>query len=414
MTPCGTVGYTAPEIVKDERYSMGVDMWALGCVLYTMLCGFPPFYDENVQILTEKVARGQYSFLSPWWDDISAEAKDLITHLLKVDPRERYTIREFLAHPWIRAGDEELRQAKMQAAHAHLSTLETTQDAADASASSPLPDSPSAIPGVRTQQRRRLLDVPVTPLETTEGAFAMKAAFEVSYAARRRRDASAQRRQVRQAAKANQGAITNRAIFRHAVEQRLEDRLGPAEMTLEQELALAAASDHASANDESITSGIQTMHLTDSSSSSRTVAPQVDTNYDDVYHQQYHTSPYYNSNDSDTLSSEDEERPMVVQAVELEEELLRHRHEANNNHHHTQQEEEEDIMQKQALAATLASARRALPNTTSAGKGVLLSNSVAANIVPPTSGSRRTRKTRGTFELKLDNATLLRRRHVAA
>ena len=41
MTACGTVGYTAPEIVKDERYSQSVDMWALGCVLYTILCGFP-------------------------------------------------------------------------------------------------------------------------------------------------------------------------------------------------------------------------------------------------------------------------------------------------------------------------------------------------------------------------------------
>ena len=41
MTPCGTVGYTAPEIVKDEKYSKSVDMWALGCVLYTLLCGFP-------------------------------------------------------------------------------------------------------------------------------------------------------------------------------------------------------------------------------------------------------------------------------------------------------------------------------------------------------------------------------------
>ncbi|KNG81191.1 serine/threonine-protein kinase srk1, partial [Aspergillus nomiae NRRL 13137] len=71
MTPCGTVGYTAPEIVKDERYSKSVDMWALGCVLYTLLCGFPPFYDESIQVLTEKVARGQYTFLSPWWDDIS-------------------------------------------------------------------------------------------------------------------------------------------------------------------------------------------------------------------------------------------------------------------------------------------------------------------------------------------------------
>ncbi|KAF9921697.1 hypothetical protein FBU30_008235 [Linnemannia zychae] len=105
MTPCGTVGYTAPEIVKDERYSKSVDMWAMGCVLYTLLCGFPPFYDESIQALTEKVARGQYSFLSPWWDEISASAKDLITHLLCVNPNERYTIDQFLAHPWIKAGE---------------------------------------------------------------------------------------------------------------------------------------------------------------------------------------------------------------------------------------------------------------------------------------------------------------------
>ena len=132
MTPCGTVGYTAPEIVKDERYSKSVDMWALGCVLYTLLCGFPretpytggdatnqylAFYDESINVLTEKVARGYYTFLSPWWDDISHSgkqaspkgsvsdalaAKDLITHLLCVDPAQRYTIDEFLAHPWIK------------------------------------------------------------------------------------------------------------------------------------------------------------------------------------------------------------------------------------------------------------------------------------------------------------------------
>lgn len=102
MTPCGTVGYTAPEIVKDERYSKSVDMWALGCVLYTLLCGFPPFYDESIEVLTEKVAKGQFTFLSPWWDEISKSAQDLISHLLTVDPDKRYTIREFLAHPWIR------------------------------------------------------------------------------------------------------------------------------------------------------------------------------------------------------------------------------------------------------------------------------------------------------------------------
>lgn len=102
MTPCGTVGYTAPEIVKDERYSKSVDMWAMGCVLYTLLCGFPPFYDESIQVLTEKVARGQYTFLSPWWDEISKPAQDLVSHLLTVDPEKRYTIKEFLNHPWIK------------------------------------------------------------------------------------------------------------------------------------------------------------------------------------------------------------------------------------------------------------------------------------------------------------------------
>ena len=106
MTPCGTVGYTAPEIVKDERYSKSVDMWALGCVLYTLLCGFPPFYDESIQVLTEKVARGQYTFLSPWWDDISKSAQDLVSHLLTVNPDRRYTIQQFLEHPWIREADE--------------------------------------------------------------------------------------------------------------------------------------------------------------------------------------------------------------------------------------------------------------------------------------------------------------------
>lgn len=112
MTPCGTVGYTAPEIVKDERYSKSVDMWALGCVLYTLLCGFPPFYDESIEVLTEKVAKGQFTFLSPWWDDISKSAQDLISHLLTVEPEKRYTIREFLAHPWIRGSGPTPREER--------------------------------------------------------------------------------------------------------------------------------------------------------------------------------------------------------------------------------------------------------------------------------------------------------------
>jgi serine/threonine protein kinase len=166
MTPCGTVGYTAPEIVKDERYSKSVDMWALGCVLYTLLCGFPPFYDESISVLTEKVARGYYTFLSPWWDDISHTAKDLIQHLLCVDPAQRYTIDEFIAHPWCNAAPA---PAPPPTPHVY-------------SPSAPL-DSPllTAIHGGRVEGR-------------SPGLATLKEAFDITYAVHRMEEEGARRR----------------------------------------------------------------------------------------------------------------------------------------------------------------------------------------------------------------------------
>ncbi|CAI4047881.1 hypothetical protein SUVZ_12G2840 [Saccharomyces uvarum] len=104
-TPCGTVGYTAPEVVKDEHYSMKVDMWGIGCVLYTMLCGFPPFYDEKIDTLTEKISRGEYTFLKPWWDEISPGAKNAVGKLLELEPSRRYDIDQFLDDPWLNSYD---------------------------------------------------------------------------------------------------------------------------------------------------------------------------------------------------------------------------------------------------------------------------------------------------------------------
>ena len=104
-TPCGTVGYTAPEVVKDERYSFQVDLWGIGCVLYTVLCGFPPFYDEKIDVLTEKISKGDYNFLRPWWDEISEGAKHCVSRLLEIDPLKRYTIEELLADPWFSTYD---------------------------------------------------------------------------------------------------------------------------------------------------------------------------------------------------------------------------------------------------------------------------------------------------------------------
>ncbi|KAI8970603.1 kinase-like domain-containing protein [Pilobolus umbonatus] len=117
LTPCGTVGYTAPEIVCVQQYSKSVDMWATGCVLYTILCGFPPFYDESITQLSEKVSRGEYTFLSPWWDPMSDSVKDLITHLLCVDSSQRYTIHQLLNHPWMR--DQTYNKKKLLTSLSH-------------------------------------------------------------------------------------------------------------------------------------------------------------------------------------------------------------------------------------------------------------------------------------------------------
>ncbi|KAJ9311639.1 hypothetical protein DTO271D3_8103 [Paecilomyces variotii] len=187
MTPCGTVGYTAPEIVKDERYSKSVDMWALGCVLYTLLCGFPPFYDESIQVLTEKVARGQYTFLSPWWDDISKSAQDLISHLLTVDPDKRYTIKEFLAHPWIRQTNEETHAAS----DAPPLATPLHQKGADASQKAAAKAEPLSAPLYDPVADRRL-DF------RSPGALNLREVFDVGYAVHRQEEEGKRRKNFRQ------------------------------------------------------------------------------------------------------------------------------------------------------------------------------------------------------------------------
>lgn len=193
MTPCGTVGYTAPEIVKDERYSKSVDMWALGCVLYTLLCGFPPFYDESIQVLTEKVARGQYTFLSPWWDDISKSAQDLVSHLLTVDPEKRYTIQQFLNHPWIRQTSEETYAAAdapplatplVQRQKEYTFNLKAGDQATYEPISAQFPETPGG--GTRRMDFR------------SPAAINMREVFDVGYAVHRQEEEGKRRKNFKQ------------------------------------------------------------------------------------------------------------------------------------------------------------------------------------------------------------------------
>ncbi|GES85992.1 Pkinase-domain-containing protein [Rhizophagus clarus] len=179
MTPCGTVGYTAPEIVKDERYSKSVDMWALGCVLYTMLCGFPPFYDESIPELTEKVAKGQYTFLSPWWDPISTSSKDLISNLLTVNPEKRFTINQFFEHPWIK------NEHKQPIPNAPVEKKKAVENYA-------MIDSPLIYD--------EIINTPGEPIrrkDVLSPGISLKEAFDVSYAVHRMEEESARKRKIK-------------------------------------------------------------------------------------------------------------------------------------------------------------------------------------------------------------------------
>lgn len=98
---CGTPGYVAPEILCGTAYGKEVDIWSIGVILYILLCGFPPFYDDNNKKLFSLIISATYTFPDPYWTDISQAGKDLVRNLLVVDPKKRLTAAQILAHPWM-------------------------------------------------------------------------------------------------------------------------------------------------------------------------------------------------------------------------------------------------------------------------------------------------------------------------
>ncbi|KAH8065958.1 serine/threonine kinase [Aureococcus anophagefferens] len=97
-TACGTPGYVAPEVIGSAGYNKEVDIWSLGVIAYILLCGFPPFYDENQGKLFKKIQRCQYTFTRPYWDQVSDGAKKMITTMLVVDPAKRATAQDGARH----------------------------------------------------------------------------------------------------------------------------------------------------------------------------------------------------------------------------------------------------------------------------------------------------------------------------
>ncbi|KAK7120974.1 hypothetical protein R3I94_020829 [Phoxinus phoxinus] len=97
----GTPGYLSPEVLRKEAYGKPVDIWACGVILYILLVGYPPFWDEDQHKLYQQIKAGAYDFPSPEWDTVTPEAKNLINQMLTINPVKRITAQEALKHPWV-------------------------------------------------------------------------------------------------------------------------------------------------------------------------------------------------------------------------------------------------------------------------------------------------------------------------
>ena len=101
-TQCGTPGYVAPEVLLEKRfYGTSCDMWAVGVIVYVLLCAAPPFFGRTEEEINRRVKGAQYRFPDKFWSHVSDAAKDFIRRLLVVDPARRMKAAEALQHEWI-------------------------------------------------------------------------------------------------------------------------------------------------------------------------------------------------------------------------------------------------------------------------------------------------------------------------
>lgn len=112
-TRCGTPAFVAPEIILGKKYGVSVDMWSIGCILFMMLGGYPPFHvsgdgkdGKNLKQLFRKIRAGDYTFHESQWKNVSPAAKSLIARLLTVNPDYRYTAKEAMESEWVAKVDD--------------------------------------------------------------------------------------------------------------------------------------------------------------------------------------------------------------------------------------------------------------------------------------------------------------------
>ena len=109
-TRAGTPNYISPEVLAGN-YGVECDMWSAGCILYILLCGYPPFYGDDDMEILQMVQKGKFDFDGEEWADITKEAKDLIKKLI-CRPEKRLTAQEALEHKWFRKALKEDKKKK--------------------------------------------------------------------------------------------------------------------------------------------------------------------------------------------------------------------------------------------------------------------------------------------------------------
>lgn len=111
QTGCGTPYYISPEVLT-HNYNHMWDMWSAGCILYVLLCGYPPFFGDDDREIIEAVRVGEFDFEGEEWEDVSIEAKDLISRLI-CKPEVRLTAAEALKHPWVKTLAKNSKKEKL-------------------------------------------------------------------------------------------------------------------------------------------------------------------------------------------------------------------------------------------------------------------------------------------------------------